>query len=162
MATKFDAIMARRGERWIAGALNLNDDLAETIALAHDLGHSPFGHKGEEVLDQLMRGHGGFEHNLQSFRTVDELEERYPSFDGLNLTWEVRESIAKHVTTYDHPSARDFDPGLSQPAREKANLRRFAGALASLESDETAPERIGRRAHRGVLNVFWSNARGSR
>jgi dGTPase len=89
--------------RSIASALNLNDDLAETIALAHDLGHSPFGHKGEEVLDRLMRGHGGFEHNRQSLRIVEELEEKYPGFRGLNLTWETREGLAKHQTTYDHP-----------------------------------------------------------
>ena len=89
--------------RGIAGALNLNDDLAETIALAHDLGHSPFGHKGEEVLDQLMRGHGGFEHNRQSLRLVEELEEKYPGFRGLNLTWETREGLAKHQTPYDQP-----------------------------------------------------------
>jgi dGTPase len=89
--------------RGIASALNLNDSLAETIALAHDLGHSPFGHKGEEVLDQLMRGHGGFEHNRQSLRIVEELEEKYPGFRGLNLTWETREGLAKHQTPYDHP-----------------------------------------------------------
>jgi dGTPase len=87
--------------RSIASALNLNDDLAETIALAHDLGHSPFGHKGEEVLDQLMRGHGGFEHNRQSLRIVEELEEKYPGFRGLNLTWETREGLAKHQTPFD-------------------------------------------------------------
>jgi dGTPase len=87
--------------RSIASALNLNDDLAETIALAHDLGHSPFGHKGEEVLDQLMRGHGGFEHNRQSLRIVEELEEKYPGFRGLNLSWETREGLAKHQTPFD-------------------------------------------------------------
>src|SRR6478735_8023006 len=74
--------------RSIARALRLNEDLAETIALAHDLGHSPFGHKGEEVLNKLMRGNGGFEHNKQSLRIVEELEQRYPTFRGLNLTWE--------------------------------------------------------------------------
>src|SRR5512140_3287465 len=87
----------------IAPPLRLNDDLAETIALAHDLGHSPFGHKGEHVLNRLMRGHGGFEHNRQSLRIVEELEQKYPRFSGLNLTWEVREGLAKHHTAYDHP-----------------------------------------------------------
>lgn len=82
--------------RSIARALRLNEDLAETIALAHDLGHAPFGHKGEDVLNRLMRGHGGFEHNRQSLRIVEELEEKYPKFHGLNLTWEVREGIQKH------------------------------------------------------------------
>src|SRR5438046_6118582 len=92
--------------RNIARALKLNDDLAETIALAHDLGHSPFGHKGEMVLNQLMKDHGGFEHNRQSLRVVEELEQKYPGFPGLNLTWEVREGLAKHQTSYDLPSSR--------------------------------------------------------
>jgi dGTPase len=90
--------------RNISRALKLNEDLAETIALAHDLGHSAFGHKGEAVLDRLMKKHGGFEHNRQSLRVVEELEQKYPSFSGLNLTWEVREGLAKHSTSYDHPS----------------------------------------------------------
>src|SRR5215469_1575206 len=90
--------------RNISRALKLNEDLAETIALAHDLGHSPFGHKGEAVLDRLMKKHGGFEHNRQSLRVVEELEQKYPDFSGLNLTWEVREGLAKHSTSYDHPS----------------------------------------------------------
>ncbi len=85
--------------RNIARALSLNEDLAETIALAHDLGHSPFGHKGETVLDRLMKKHGGFEHNRQSLRIVEELEQKYPRFSGLNLTWEVREGLAKHSRT---------------------------------------------------------------
>jgi dGTPase len=81
--------------RGIARALRLNEDLTETIALAHDLGHSPFGHRGEHVLDRLMRKHGGFEHNRQSLRVVDVLEEKYPGFTGLNLSWEVREGLVK-------------------------------------------------------------------
>ena len=89
--------------RNIARALKLNEDLAETIALAHDLGHSPFGHKGETVLNRLMKESDGFEHNRQSLRIVEELEQRYPRFSGLNLTWEVREGLAKHHTAYDHP-----------------------------------------------------------
>jgi dGTPase len=92
--------------RNIASALKLNEDLAETIALAHDLGHSPFGHKGEAVLARLMRGHGGFEHNRQSLRIVEELEQKYPDFPGLNLSWEVREGLAKHHTAYDQPGRR--------------------------------------------------------
>jgi dGTPase len=92
--------------RNISSALRLNTDLAETIALAHDLGHSPFGHKGETVLARLMKGHGGFEHNLHSLRIVEELEEKYPGFSGLNLSWEVREGLAKHQTAYDHPDRR--------------------------------------------------------
>ena len=92
--------------RNIASALKLNNDLAETIALAHDLGHSPFGHKGETVLARLMKGHGGFEHNQHSLRIVEELEQKYPRFSGLNLSWEVREGLAKHFTAYDHPAKR--------------------------------------------------------
>src|SRR4029077_1766004 len=84
--------------RNISRALRLNEDLTETIALAHDLGHSPFGHKGESVLDRLMKRHGGFEHNRQSLRIVEEIEQKYPRFIGLNLSWEVREGLAKHQT----------------------------------------------------------------
>lgn len=92
--------------RNIARALRLNEDLAETIALAHDLGHSPFGHKGEKVLDRLMQEHGGFEHNRQSLRIVEELEQKYPHFSGLNLTWETREGLVKHHTAFDHPDGQ--------------------------------------------------------
>lgn len=82
--------------RTIARVLRVNEDLTEAIALAHDLGHTPFGHAGQEALDACMREHGGFEHNLQSLRVVDELEEKYAQFDGLNLTFETREGILKH------------------------------------------------------------------
>lgn len=92
--------------RNIARALRLNEDLVETIALAHDLGHSPFGHKGEEVLNRMMRGHGGFEHNRQSLRVVELLEQKYPGFSGLNASWEVREGLAKHETAYDKPGKK--------------------------------------------------------
>ena len=87
----------------IARTLRLNEDLVETVALAHDLGHPPFGHAGEDALRELMKDHGGFEHNLQGLRIVDVLEQRYPAFPGLNLTWEVRESINKHCAPYDQP-----------------------------------------------------------
>ena len=93
--------------RTLARNLRLNEDLTEAIALAHDLGHTPFGHSGEEKLNQLMRNHGGFEHNKQSLRIVTLLEERYPGFTGLNLTYEVREGIDKHRTDFDNPGARD-------------------------------------------------------
>jgi dGTPase len=85
----------------IARALRLNEDLVEAIALAHDLGHTPFGHSGEDALHSLMKRHGGFNHNLQGLRVVDLLEDRYPQFPGLNLTYEVREGIIKHTTTFD-------------------------------------------------------------
>ena len=109
--------------RNIASALRLNGDLVETIALAHDLGHSPFGHKGEAVLDRLMKGHGGFEHNRQSLRIVEELEQKYPHFSGLNLSWEVREGLVKHHTAYDHPGRRKgFDAKNSSLEAQIANL----------------------------------------
>jgi len=89
--------------RTIARALSLNEDLAEAIALAHDLGHAPFGHSGEEMLAECMREHGGFEHNRQSLRVVELLEAVYPDFLGLNLTFEVREGLQKHQAFYDPP-----------------------------------------------------------
>ncbi len=82
--------------RTLARALGANEDLAECISLAHDIGHSPFGHVGEEALDRLMEGHGGFDHNLQSIRWIEDLEIRYPEFNGLNLSWEVRAGLRKH------------------------------------------------------------------
>lgn len=96
--------------RTIARALMANEDLVEAIALAHDLGHPPFGHAGEDALHDLMKDFGGFEHNMQSLRIVDELEERQATFKGLNLTWEVREGIVKHVTRYDKADASGFEP----------------------------------------------------
>lgn len=89
-------------------ALGLNTQLCEAIALAHDLGHPPFGHVGEAALDSLMAGEGGFEHNRHSLRTVDEIEEKYAGFRGLNLTYEVREGIAKHATRYDRFSGAEI------------------------------------------------------
>jgi len=85
--------------RGVARSLELNEDLSETIALAHDLGHTPFGHAGQDALNQCMKSHGGFEHNYQSLRVVDKLEKRYVNFSGLNLTFESREGILKHCST---------------------------------------------------------------
>jgi len=98
--------------RTLARALGANEDLVETICLAHDLGHSPFGHSGEVALARLMKDFGGFDHNKQSLRIVTELEERYPEFPGLNLTWEVREGMVKHESEYDISDARDYNPEL--------------------------------------------------
>lgn len=98
--------------RTIARALGANEDLEEAICLAHDLGHSPFGHSGEVALSRLMRDYGGFDHNKQSLRIVTEIEERYPDFSGLNLTWEVREGIVKHESEYDISDASDYNPDL--------------------------------------------------
>jgi dGTPase len=98
--------------RTIARALGGNEDLVEAICLAHDVGHSPFGHSGEVALARLMKDFGGFDHNKQSLRIVTELEQRYPEFPGLNLTWEVREGIVKHESEYDIADARDYDANL--------------------------------------------------
>ena len=98
--------------RTIARALGANEDLVEAICLAHDLGHPPFGHSGEVILNRLMKDYGGFDHNKQSLRIVTELEQRYPDFLGLNLTWEVREGIVKHETEYDIADAAEYNPEL--------------------------------------------------
>ena len=95
--------------RRLARMLRLNERLAEAVALAHDLGHPPFGHAGEAALAELTAGHGGFEHNRQSLRVVEYLEHPYPTFRGLNLTWEVRESLVKHRTRYDNPDTACAD-----------------------------------------------------
>jgi dGTPase len=98
--------------RTIAASLRLNVDLVEAISLAHDLGHTPFGHSGEEALNQLMAKSGGFNHNLQGLRVVDILEKRYPNFPGLNLTWEVREGLVKHSSTFDRAAKiKELAPG---------------------------------------------------
>lgn len=98
--------------RTLARALGANEDLVESICLAHDLGHSAFGHSGEVALARLMKDFGGFDHNRQSLRIVTELEQRYPEFPGLNLTWEVREGMVKHESEYDVSDAREYSPEL--------------------------------------------------
>jgi dGTPase len=98
----------------IARMLRVNEDLVEAVALAHDIGHPPFGHAGEDALRELMKDHGGFEHNIQGLRIVDLLEARYPGFPGLNLTWETRESINKHRTPFDLPDMQvALDPSVA-------------------------------------------------
>ena len=118
----------------ITRALGLNDDLAETIALAHDLGHPPFGHAGENTLNRLAQAEGGFDHNKQSLRVVTELEQRYPDFPGLNLSWETLEGMMKHETEYDLPGTgfNDFGDGREpelQPSLE-AQVVNVADELA--------------------------------
>jgi len=113
--------------RTIARALRLNEDLVEAVAMAHDLGHTPFGHSGEEALRELMAEHGGFEHNAQGLRVVDLLERQYPRIPGLNLTYEVRESIAKHNTRWDSPIAAGFAPG---PPLLEAQVVELADSIA--------------------------------
>src|SRR5450830_1633806 len=97
--------------RSVARSLQLNEDLVEAIALAHDLGHTPFGHAGQDALNDCMTAFGGFEHNLQSLRVVDHLEERYPEFDGLNLSFETREGILKHCPRRQAEQLERLEPG---------------------------------------------------
>lgn len=101
--------------RCLAGLLGVNADLAEVVALAHDLGHPPFGHAGEAALNDCLRDHGGFEHNRHTLRIVEELEHPYPAFFGLNLTRVVRECLAKHSTPYDRPGAHPMHDGRPPP-----------------------------------------------
>jgi len=114
--------------RSIARQLRLNEDLVEAISLAHDLGHTPFGHAGQDALNDCMKDYGGFEHNLQSLRVVDELEERYGAFDGLNLTFETREGILKHCSLAN--AKRLGDVGLRFIARQQPTLEAQLANLA--------------------------------
>jgi len=97
--------------RTVARALGLNEELTEALTLGHDLGHTPFGHSGERVMDELMREHGGFEHNRQTLRILEVLEERYAEFPGLNLTWEAREGMIKHQPAADATAPAEYAPG---------------------------------------------------
>ncbi len=119
--------------RTVARALGLNEELAEAVALAHDLGHTPFGHAGEKILNELMTPYGGFDHNAQSLRTVDWIEIRYPNFRGLNLSFEVREGIIKHSHFQDRPAAQEFDPS-TYPCLE-AQIVDLADEIAYLAHD---------------------------
>ena len=114
--------------RAVARRLDLNEDLVETIALVHDVGHPPFGHAGERELAGLMSSHGGFNHNRHALRVVDLLESRYPEFPGLNLSWEVRESIVKHYGKFDEPELAAFSPG--EPPTLEAHLADIGDSLA--------------------------------
>jgi dGTPase len=122
------SIEAAQITRTLCRALGLNEDVGEAVALSHDLGHTPFGHAGERVLNRLMEPYGGFEHNAQSLRIVDVLEERYPTFPGLNLSWEVREGIVKHSSDYDRPLVQQFDPAV-KPVLE-AQIVDYADEIA--------------------------------
>ena len=110
--------------RSIARTLKLNEDLVEAIALAHDLGHTPFGHAGQDALNACMAEHGGFEHNLQSLRVVDDLEERYPQYNGLNLSFETREGILKHCSRANAKRLETIEPnGVAERFLENSKLR---------------------------------------
>jgi dGTPase len=114
--------------RTVARALGLNEELAECLVLGHDLGHTPFGHSGERVMDELMHAHGGFEHNRQTLRILEVLEVRYPEFPGLNLTWEVREGIIKHKPESDRDAPEEYARG--QAPTLEAQLVDFVDEIA--------------------------------
>jgi len=120
--------------RTLARALGLNEDLCEAISYAHDLGHTPFGHAGEETLNEIMKNDGGFEHNLQSLRIVDLLEKRYQDYDGLNLCYETREGIIRHETAYDNPRVPDEFGQSLMPSLE-AQIVNIADPLAYCAHD---------------------------
>jgi dGTPase len=120
--------------RTLARALKLNEDLCEAIAFAHDLGHTPFGHIGEETLNEILSDEGGFEHNFQSLRIVDELETRYVSYSGLNLCYETREGIARHTTVYDNPKVPEEFRRFPKPSLE-AQIVNIADPLAYCAHD---------------------------
>jgi dGTPase len=123
--------------RSIARAIGLNEDLAEAISLAHDLGHTPFGHAGQDALNRCMQPHGGFEHNLQSLRVVDELEERYAAFNGLNLCFETREGVLKHCARKNALKLGDVGERFldgTQPSLE-AQLANLADEIAYINHD---------------------------
>jgi dGTPase len=119
--------------RTLARGLGCNEDLTEAICLSHDLGHPPFGHVGEETLNLLMQGYGGFDHQRQTFRIVTELEQRYPDHPGLNLTYEVLEGVVKHDTDYDVVHARDFFP--DERGTLECQLANLADEIAYNTSD---------------------------
>ncbi len=132
--------------RGLARILRVNEDLAQTIALAHDLGHAPFGHPGEGALNELMKDDGGFEHNTQSYRIVTELEERYPDFKGLNLSYEVREGLVKHTTDYDKPTKVDGFKDVGFPTIE-AQIVNCADEIAFMNHD------LDDGLHWGMLSI---------
>jgi dGTPase len=123
--------------RSIARRLNLNEDLVEAISLAHDLGHTPFGHAGQDALNECMKEYGGFEHNLQSLRVVDLLEERYAAFDGLNLTFETREGILKHCSPLHAPALGEVAARFLQNRRPslEAQIANLADEIAYINHD---------------------------
>jgi len=144
--------------RSISRALCLNEDLSEAIALAHDLGHTPFGHSGEDALRILMKNHGGFEHNIQGLRVVDVLEKRYSQFSGLNLSWEVRESIAKHKLLSDDPNVIKFD--LSKQPLLEAKIVDIADSIAYDNHDIDDSLKAGLITESGLQEVeLWRHAK---
>ena len=142
--------------RTVSRALRLNEDLAEAVALAHDLGHTPFGHAGERVLGELMRDEGGFDHNRQSLRVVDLFEERYPGAPGLNLSMETREGILKHGCAWEHPLPL---PPLGRQRSLEAQVADAADEIAYMHHDLDDGLRAGILTEPGVAeNALWQRA----
>ncbi len=139
--------------RTIARALGANEDLVEGICLAHDLGHPPFGHSGEAKLNELMRDHGGFDHNRQSYLIVTELESRYPGFAGLNLTYEFREGLVKHETEYDVVVPKEYEP--EQRGSLESQIASYADELAYNTHDLDDGLRAGVLDISEVRQVRW-------
>ena len=158
--------------RCVAALLGLNTDLAEVVALAHDLGHPPFGHAGEQALNECMRQHGGFEHNRHTLRIVEELEHPYPEFHGLNLTRVVRECLAKHSTPYDQPGTHPLQDGRPPPPEglvvDLADRLTYAlhdlqdGLYAELLQPADLQEvELWRRAYSGPPDAWRAHLRGT-
>ena len=146
--------------RTLARTLAGNEDLAEAICLAHDLGHPPFGHVGEDTLNALMQDHGGFDHQRQTYRILTELEHRYPEYAGLNLTYEVREGVVKHDTDYDVTDARNYAP--EERGTLECQLANLADEIAyntsdlddGLRSSILSPEEVNRL---DIAGVAWAS-----
>ncbi|MHB8627389.1 MAG: deoxyguanosinetriphosphate triphosphohydrolase [Aggregatilineales bacterium] len=146
--------------RSLARAIGVNEDLVEAICLAHDLGHPPFGHAGEDTLDRLTKDYGGFNHNWQTYRIVTEIEERYPNWPGLNLTDEVREGIARHITKVDFRAHAGFDPTLRGTV--EAQIADLSDSLAYNAHDLDDGLRAGLFTHEQVEPLaIWQRVKDS-
>jgi len=140
--------------RSICRAMHLHEDLAEAVALAHDLGHTPFGHSGQDALDAVMNPYGGFEHNRQSLRVVESLEHRYVSFPGLNLSYETREGIVKHNSPHDIPKNSDLSEfNLNEQATLEAQIGNLADEIAYNNHDIDDGVRAGMLTVSGLKEI---------
>jgi len=140
--------------RSICRSMSLHEDLAEAVALAHDLGHTPFGHSGQDALDEMMKPYGGFEHNRQSLRVVEQLEHKYAAFTGLNLSYETREGIVKHHSAYDTPRNRDLAHfNLHEQPPLEAQIGNLADEIAYNNHDIDDGYRAGMLSVDGLMQL---------
>ena len=147
--------------RTLARALGVNEDVAEAVCLGHDLGHPAFGHAGEQTLNELMAEHGGFDHNRQTLRVVEKLEERFPHWLGLNLTWEVREGLVKHETEYDVSDASGYEPDLA--CSMEGQIANVSDELAYTAHDLDDGLRAGLLTPLGLQDVsLWNELMAAR